>query len=125
MVTLQPAGKFEEFFVAIAALKTTPAPAEVAQIFEAHEMKVMAMFVLYKIDLFNVVNSSLIRNEDSTRLFIFVTSDSQLFSQPETGTYQLMFTYKRDVGSSKPLLRRFGFYTQEETLIQFTLDYPE
>lgn len=41
MVTLQPAGKLEEFFVAMAALKTTPTPEEVARIFEAHEMKVV------------------------------------------------------------------------------------
>jgi quercetin dioxygenase-like cupin family protein len=41
MVSLQPAGKLEEFFVAMAALKTTPGPEEVAQIFEAHERKVV------------------------------------------------------------------------------------
>jgi quercetin dioxygenase-like cupin family protein len=41
MVTLQPAGKLEEFFVAMAALKTTPTPEEVAQIFGSHEMKVV------------------------------------------------------------------------------------
>jgi quercetin dioxygenase-like cupin family protein len=41
MVTLQPAGKLEEFFVAMAALKTTPTPEEVAKIFAAHEMKVV------------------------------------------------------------------------------------
>ena len=41
MVTLQPAGKLEEFFVTMAALKTTPSPEEIARIFEAHEMKVV------------------------------------------------------------------------------------
>jgi hypothetical protein len=41
MVTLQPAGKLEEFFVAMAALKTTPTPEEVAKIFAAHEMNVV------------------------------------------------------------------------------------
>ncbi len=41
IVTLQPAGKLEEFFLAMAALKTTPTPEEVAKIFEAHEMKVV------------------------------------------------------------------------------------
>jgi quercetin dioxygenase-like cupin family protein len=41
MVTLQPAGKLEEFFVAMAALKTIPTPEEVAKIFAAHEMTVV------------------------------------------------------------------------------------
>lgn len=40
-VTLQPAGKLEEFFLALAALKTEPTPQEIARIFEAHEMKVV------------------------------------------------------------------------------------
>ncbi|KAA9332478.1 cupin domain-containing protein [Hymenobacter busanensis] len=40
-VTLQPAGKLEEFFVAMAALVTEPTPEEVARIFAAHEMKVV------------------------------------------------------------------------------------
>ncbi len=41
MVTLQPAGKLEEFFVTMAALQTPPTPEELAKIFEAHEMKVV------------------------------------------------------------------------------------
>lgn len=41
MVTLQPAGKLEEFFVTMAAMKTEPTPMEVAQVFEDHEMKVV------------------------------------------------------------------------------------
>jgi quercetin dioxygenase-like cupin family protein len=41
MVTLQPAGKLEEFFVAMATLKTTPTAQEVAKIFEAHQMQVV------------------------------------------------------------------------------------
>lgn len=41
LVTLQPAGKLEEFFLAMAALKTEPTPQEIARIFEAHEMKVV------------------------------------------------------------------------------------
>ena len=41
LVTLQPAGKLEEFFVAMAAFKTEPTPQEVAQIFAAHEMKIV------------------------------------------------------------------------------------
>ncbi|GGF07167.1 cupin domain-containing protein [Hymenobacter cavernae] len=41
LVTLQPAGKLEDFFVTMAALKTEPTPQEVAQIFAANEMKVV------------------------------------------------------------------------------------
>jgi quercetin dioxygenase-like cupin family protein len=40
-VTLQPAGKLEEFFVTMAALKTEPTEQEVARIFAAHDMKVL------------------------------------------------------------------------------------
>ncbi|MCB2410295.1 cupin domain-containing protein [Hymenobacter lucidus] len=40
-VTLQPAGKLEEFFVTMAALKTEPTPAEVARLFAAHDMSVV------------------------------------------------------------------------------------
>ncbi|MCC3158245.1 cupin domain-containing protein [Hymenobacter sp. 15J16-1T3B] len=40
-VTVQPAGQLEEFFVTMAALKTEPTPQEIAQIFAAHDMKVV------------------------------------------------------------------------------------
>lgn len=40
-VTLQPAGKLEDFFVVMAALKAPPAPEELAQIFAAHDMNVV------------------------------------------------------------------------------------
>jgi quercetin dioxygenase-like cupin family protein len=40
-VIMQPAGKLEEFFVAMAAFKGEPTPQEVAQLFAAHEMKVV------------------------------------------------------------------------------------
>ncbi|MBX0290643.1 cupin domain-containing protein [Hymenobacter sp. HSC-4F20] len=41
LVTMQPAGKLEEFFVAMAALTTDPTEQQVAQLFAAHEMKVV------------------------------------------------------------------------------------
>ncbi|AIZ65078.1 cupin [Hymenobacter sp. DG25B] len=40
-VTLQPAGKLEEFFVAMAALDHTPTAEELARLFAAHEMQVL------------------------------------------------------------------------------------
>lgn len=40
-VILQPAGKLEEFFVAMAALKTAPTPAEINKIFADHDMSVV------------------------------------------------------------------------------------
>lgn len=41
LVTLQPAGKLENFFVQMAALDHDPAQEEVARIFESNEMKVV------------------------------------------------------------------------------------
>ena len=40
-VTFQPAGKMEEFFVALASLKTEPTAPEIAALFAAHAMKVV------------------------------------------------------------------------------------
>ncbi|MBO0933266.1 cupin domain-containing protein [Fibrella sp. HMF5036] len=41
MVTMQPAGKLEDFFVAMAALKAPPTAAEMAAIFAQNDMKVV------------------------------------------------------------------------------------
>ena len=41
MVTLQPAGKLEEFFVTLAGLKAEPTQQELAKIFATNEMKVV------------------------------------------------------------------------------------
>lgn len=40
-VTLQPAGKLEDFFVTMASLKREPSKEEIAKIFAAHEMQVV------------------------------------------------------------------------------------
>ncbi|KAA3440049.1 cupin domain-containing protein [Rufibacter hautae] len=40
-VTLQPAGKLEEFFVAMAALQQEPTQAQITQLFKEHEMEVV------------------------------------------------------------------------------------
>jgi len=40
-VIFQPAGKMEEFFVTMAALKTEPSPEEIAKIFVENEMRVV------------------------------------------------------------------------------------
>ncbi|PJJ60043.1 cupin domain-containing protein [Hymenobacter chitinivorans] len=40
-VTLQPAGKLEDFFVAMAAFKTEPTPQQVADVFAACDMQVV------------------------------------------------------------------------------------
>jgi len=40
-VILQPAGKLEDFFVAMAALEKEPTPEEIAKIFAANEMQVV------------------------------------------------------------------------------------
>ena len=41
LVTLQPAGKLEDFFISMAALDHEPTPAEISKIFETNEMKVV------------------------------------------------------------------------------------
>lgn len=41
MVTMQPAGKLENFFLTIAALKTEPSKEEIARIFAENEMEVV------------------------------------------------------------------------------------
>ncbi|TPE43485.1 cupin domain-containing protein [Pontibacter mangrovi] len=41
MVTLQPAGQLENFFLAMAALETEPSKEQIAQIFAAHGMQVV------------------------------------------------------------------------------------
>lgn len=40
-VMLQPAGKLEDFFVALAAFTNPPSPEEIARLFLAHEMEVV------------------------------------------------------------------------------------
>lgn len=40
-VILQPAGKLEEFFIAMSSLAKEPTPAEIAQLFSNHEMEVV------------------------------------------------------------------------------------
>jgi len=41
LVTMQPEGKLEDFFVAMAALERDPTPADVARIFEENDMKMV------------------------------------------------------------------------------------
>lgn len=41
IVTLQPAGKLEDFFVTMAGLMIAPTPAEIAQIFKDNEMEIV------------------------------------------------------------------------------------
>jgi len=40
-ITFQPAGKMEEFFLAMAGLKDNPDNEEIARIFSEHEMKIV------------------------------------------------------------------------------------
>ncbi|SHJ26835.1 Cupin domain protein [Hymenobacter daecheongensis DSM 21074] len=44
-VTLQPAGKLEEFFVALAAFPAPPNPDELARLFATHEMQLVGPLV--------------------------------------------------------------------------------
>jgi hypothetical protein len=69
----------------------------------------------------NKVDSNIIRNQDGTRAFIFVRSGNDEFSELDDGIYRLEFTFKRDIGSDAPILKRFGFTDAEETFIEFSL----
>jgi hypothetical protein len=40
-VTVQPAGRLEDFFVAVASWPREPTPAEMAQLFDTHDMRVL------------------------------------------------------------------------------------
>ena len=67
------------------------------------------------------LDSSIIRNQDGTRAFIFVRSGDNEFSELSDGIYHLKFEFKRDIGSDAPILKRFGFTYAEEAAIEFSL----
>ena len=69
----------------------------------------------------NELDSSIIRNQDGTRAFIFVRSGNTEFSDLGDGIYHLKFEFKRDIGSDAPILKRFGFTYAEEAGIEFSL----
>jgi hypothetical protein len=78
-------------------------------------------YVLYKDTVFDELPATIIRNEDGTRLFIFIPGDALPYSALNDGLYQCAFTYHRDIGQAQPVLKRFGFSQEEHAVIRFSL----
>jgi hypothetical protein len=83
--------------------------------------QILYTFILYKGTAFDEVNSTISRNEDGTRFFIFIPEETLPYSTLKVGMYQCAFTYQRDIGSAHPVLRRFGSSADEEAIIRFAL----
>lgn len=64
---------------------------------------------------------ALIRNQDETRLFIFIKQNGADFSELTPGIYRLAFTYLRDTGDETAVLKRFGFNGEETGQIEFSI----
>jgi hypothetical protein len=72
-------------------------------------------------ETFSELDVNLVRSQDGTRFFAFVKDGGQESSELRTGMYRFQFTFKRDIGSEHPVLKRFGFSSAEETFIEFSL----
>jgi hypothetical protein len=81
--------------------------------------------VLYGESAFTEWNASGLRNADGTRMFLYCVEENQSITPLANGIYQLKFTYQRDIGPDKPLLKRFGFSATEEAIICFSLSAAE
>jgi hypothetical protein len=77
--------------------------------------------LFYLKETFSEMDVNLVRNQDGTRFFAFFRDGGQESSDLPTGMYRLQFTFKRDIGSEHPVLKRFGFSNAEETFIEFSL----
>jgi hypothetical protein len=71
--------------------------------------------------VFDELNTTIIRNEDDTRLFVFIPDGPLPYSPLAEGLYQCTFTYQRDIGQAQPVLKRFGFSEDEQAVIRFSL----
>ena len=71
--------------------------------------------------LFTDVDIHVIRNADNTRMFIFLKNKRWRYSSMKDYTYRLSFNYRRDVGTTFPLLKRFGYTNDEIATIEFSL----
>jgi hypothetical protein len=76
---------------------------------------------IYRGEEFDALNTNVIRNQDGTKLFIFVRNGAQEFTRLQDGLYRLQFIFKRDPDSGQPVFKRFGFSDPEETFIEFSL----
>jgi hypothetical protein len=67
------------------------------------------------------MDSNMVKNQDSTSVFIFINHAGKSFSNLNNGIYRLNFKFKRDIGGSAPVLKRYGFKNPEEGVIEFSL----
>ena len=63
----------------------------------------------------------MIRNQDETRLFFFIKENGLEYSELRHVIYRIAFTFLRDTGDDKPVLKRFGYNDREEGQIEFSL----
>ncbi len=63
----------------------------------------------------------IIRNQDETRLFLFIKENGLEYSALQHVIYRIAFTFLRDTGNDKPELKRFDYNDQEEGQIEFSL----
>jgi hypothetical protein len=63
----------------------------------------------------------LIRNQDETRLLFFVKQNGLDYTDLPRGIYRIAFTFLRDTGDPKAVLKRFGFSDQETGHIEFSI----
>jgi hypothetical protein len=70
---------------------------------------------------FNNIAYKIIRNADGTAAWLFISSSKQVTGPIAAGTYQLQFTYSRDIGKVYPLLKRNGSHNDEKASIQLSL----
>src|ERR1041384_4366225 len=63
----------------------------------------------------------LIRNPDQTRLLFFIKQNGLDYSELSRGIYRIAFTFLRDTGDPKTVLKRFGFSDAETGHIEFSI----
>jgi hypothetical protein len=66
-------------------------------------------------------NCHIIRSRDETRLFFFIKKNGFEYSELQHAIYRIAFTFLRDAGDDKPVLKRFGYSDLEEGRIEFSL----
>ena len=76
---------------------------------------------VYANTLFSEKDITVVKNEDSSKCFVFIKDGNQLSNPYDQGTYKLKFTYHRDIGLGNPILSRFGFQDDEEATMAFSI----
>lgn len=77
--------------------------------------------MLLRSDAYSSKDYVLIRNKDQTSAFIFLKSSTDNYGGLVDGRYKFEFTFKRDTGDGKPILKRNNSSDSEEAVIEFNL----